>query len=216
MRLLFTLVVLHIVTAAKASIGTEDSLRITDSVFSIVLKEEYTHLKLGESIPEVYFYDTLGHKITLDSLFKHGKPVVFITGSYSCPKFRESIPQINAYCKKMGTMSTIVVVYVKEAHPIKYSPYGKTNNNLKENRKKRIRLKPHKFIEERIRQSKKVRADFGLSPIMLMDNENNDFFNKVFSGPNGYLVFSRTRLLEAQKTWFHYTSNSYKDKGKKK
>lgn len=185
-----------------------DTLKIKENVSTSITQEEYALLKVGDLLPpHLYLYDTAGNKVFMDSLFEAGKPVMFITGSYSCPKFRKAISSINEYNRKMGSISTIVIVYVKEAHPVKNSPYGKKNNNLKENRKEGIKLKEHKYIEERIRLSKKVISDLKPNVEVLVDNENNDFFNSIFSGPNGQIIFSRAKRLESQKYWFKYVSS---------
>ncbi|MFN8713004.1 MAG: hypothetical protein ACK5Z2_09150 [Bacteroidota bacterium] len=73
---------------------------------------------VGTTVPDFTLYDSTNTPHSLYSYLGQGKPVVIISGSYTCPQYRNSlinlIPQMDiAY----GSLINILVVYTLEAHP---------------------------------------------------------------------------------------------------
>lgn len=164
-------------------------------------------MQVGQKLPDIFVYDTLENKIQLKSLFKNGKSVIFINGSYTCFIFRRNIKRINKFVKKYKETYAIYFVNVQEAHPITCSPYGEINENLDINYKKGISIAQPIFMTDRFFYAKKLRKDLHLNIPILVDNEYNDFFTSVFAGPNGYLVFSKDQVLVEQRKWYFNKKN---------
>jgi peroxiredoxin len=49
--------------------------------------------------------------------FRGTKPVVLVFGSYTCPPFRNQVPQINSIYHKYKDRAAFYIVYIQEAHP---------------------------------------------------------------------------------------------------
>ena len=191
----------------------DDSIKIIRTNKEKVEEDNFKRLKVGDLFPNITIYDTSGKIVLLDSIFKDSKGVIFVNGSYTCPSFRSSVPQINNMVANQIHTYRIYFIYTEEAHPISGSPYGEDQNNNELSLSAGILVDQPDFIEERGYYAKKAMKDFGLKTYVLLDNENNDFFWKVFSGPNGFMIFSSQRKLIRQQNWYSPTDDK---KSKKK
>ena len=141
-------------------------------------------------------------------LFKSGRPVAIINGSYSCPAFRKNTKRLNKFDKTNLDTCDIYIVYLQEAHPKINSPYGGLLNDFVLNKKQKIKFKEAKYLEERIYYANKASKDFKLTPVVLVDNENNDFFWKVNGAPNGYMYFNKDGELIEQRNWYYVSKHN--------
>jgi peroxiredoxin len=57
-----------------------------------------------------------GSRVRLSD-FRGVKPVVLVFGSYTCPPFRNQVPQINGIYHKYKDRAAFYIVYIQEAHP---------------------------------------------------------------------------------------------------
>jgi peroxiredoxin len=57
-----------------------------------------------------------GSRVRLSD-FRGAKPVVLVFGSYTCPPFRNQVPQINAIYHKYKDRAAFYIIYIQEAHP---------------------------------------------------------------------------------------------------
>ncbi len=204
--IIFIIVCSQISNWAYSQVNENDRIVFPKSIIAdtgTVKPSCFEILKIDQKIPSIFLYDSLGHKIKTDSLFKNNKPVVFINGSYSCFVFRGNVKRINNFINKNKDKYTIYFVYVQEAHPITCSPYGTMNENVPKNSKKGINLEQPIFFIDRLIYAKKTVKDFKIQVPLLIDNEFNDYFTSVFAGLNGYLVFSPEKKLIEQRRWFH-------------
>jgi len=194
---------------------TDDSIRIISSNKGDINSNDYIRLKEGDLFPNIVLYDTSKNVISLDSIFKDSKGVIFVTGSYTCPTFRGSTKQINQMVSNQIHTYRVYFVYLQEAHPVSNSPYGKSQNNTSENSKAGISIEQQRWIEDRIFYAKKAKKDFKLQANILIDNEKNEFFWNIFSGPNGFMVFSPERKLIRQDLWYNQPNKKAKRDRKK-
>lgn len=177
-----------------------DSLHI-DKVDTIVVREQLLRLKVGDKFPEMHFYNLNGEKFGLDSVFKT-RPVIFITGSYSCPIFRYNSKNIYRTMKRKSKKYDIYFIYLAEAHPLVGSPYGRRRDSSAQNKLDKIFLEQQEFIIQRIEIAKKIKTDFNIFSRVILDNEKNDFYNKVIASPNTYCIFSKEGILTKQRVWY--------------
>jgi hypothetical protein len=178
-----------------------DTLQLLDTNETAVNPFCYIWLQEGAKFPDTYFYDTTGKIVKTSDLFK-GKPVIFITGSYTCPGFRNNAKRIRKETRKRSKTHDIYFVYLHEAHPIKGSPYGPIMDNYWVNVKENIYVERQKYLYERLQYARMVKREFEIISPVIADNEHNDFFLQVFSGPNGFVEFSADRVLVKQRAWF--------------
>ncbi len=74
-------------------------------------------LQIGETATDFTLYELDGSPHNLMEDLQSGKPVLVIAGSYTCPVFRNRVPQINEVVATYGDEVIVYVVYVNEAHP---------------------------------------------------------------------------------------------------
>ena len=79
----------------------------------------------GDTIPHFNLWATDGSEMDIETVLLQGKPVLIVTGSYTCPVFRNKVDVINDLQSTYGSSLEIFIVYVVEAHPIApdISPY---------------------------------------------------------------------------------------------
>jgi thiol-disulfide isomerase/thioredoxin len=118
-------------------------------------------IKVGDPVPEITIADLDGkNPVTLSKL--KGKPTVLIFGSCTWPPFRRSVGQIEELAKKFQKEATLLVVYVREAHP---SDGWQVDSNIKDN----IVFKDPTTIEERRQAAKDFKSLFKVTLPILVD-----------------------------------------------
>lgn len=204
--LIFLLVVAPFMVFSKCFAQVDDSLRI-GGVDTVIVKNDdklntkLARLKPGDKFPPVYFYNLKGEKYGVDSIFK-SKPVIFVSGSYSCPVFRYNTKRLYRDMHRKSKKYDVYFIYLLEAHPLIGSPYGHRRDSTRQNKKDSIFISQQKYIKQRLASAAKARYDFNLFGKVLADNESNDYFVKFHAGPNSYLVFSKDGVLVEQRNWF--------------
>ncbi len=203
--------------ANSACLGNvnDDSVKITTVKKPTINSDDYARLKPGDYFPNIIIYDTLGKVVPLDSIFVDSKGVIFVTGSYTCPNFRTTSKQLNKMVASQINTYHVYFIYIQEAHPIKGSPYGKKHDNESLNERSSIFINQHKWLEERIFYSKKAIKDFKITANCVIDNENNDFFWKVYAGPNGFLLFGPDKKFIRYELWYNQPNKKSKKEKEK-
>lgn len=175
---------------------------IIDTNKTVVSPFKFLVLNPGDTFPQTWFYDTTGNRINTNDIFK-GKPVIFITGSYTCPGFRNNTQRMNRETYKKATKYDIYFVYLHEAHPVKGSPYGPKMDSFIVNNYDSIFMERQKIMGDRMQNAIKSKRKFMLQAPVLIDNEHNNFFLQVMSAPNGYMEFSASGVLIKQRDWYN-------------
>jgi len=179
-----------------------DTLRVLDTNDVPLGPNCYVWLEDNATFPDIYFYDTTGKIIRTKDIFK-GRPVIFITGSYTCPGFRNNAARIRKETRKKSQTHDIYFVYLHEAHPVKGSPYGSIMDNYFINVQENIYIERQTYLYQRIDYARRLARDYNIVSNVLVDNDRNDFFLQVFSGPNGYLEFDANKKLRHQRAWYY-------------
>jgi hypothetical protein len=156
---------------------------------------------VGDTFPKTWFYDTTGKVIRTNDIFR-GKPVIFISGSYTCPGFRNNVKRINKETVKKAKTHDIYFVYIHEAHPKKGSPYGPQMDSFIVNNYDSIFMERQYSLGNRFENAKMTKQKLEVGSKILIDNEHNDFFLQLMSAPNGYMEFSADKILLDQRDWY--------------
>ncbi len=102
------------------NIGIGNLPNDTDSVCIIVPRSQgnpWTAVNPGDTMADFTLYDISGNALTLSSVLNTGKRVLMISGSYTCPIFRNQMTELNAVAAQFGNDIACFVVYTVEAHP---------------------------------------------------------------------------------------------------
>ena len=102
------------------SIGIGSLPNDTDSVCPIVPRAQgnpWTQVHVGDTMADFTLWDINGDSVTLSEMLNSGKRILMIAGSYTCPIFRNHMPDLNAIAAQFGNQIECFAVYEVEAHP---------------------------------------------------------------------------------------------------
>lgn len=102
------------------SIGLIDEPNDADSVCDIIPRNQgnlWNTLSPGDTMANFKLWDVNGDSIILSDVISSGKNVLMISGSYTCPIFRNHMSDLNAVAAQFGNDIECFVVYTVEAHP---------------------------------------------------------------------------------------------------
>ena len=92
----------------------------TDSVCSITPRTQgnpWVNVNPGDTMADFTLWDINGDSITLSNILNSGKHVLMVAGSYTCPIFRDHMPDLNNVASQFSNDIECFVVYTTEAHP---------------------------------------------------------------------------------------------------
>ena len=102
------------------SIGLSAQPQDTDSVCPIIPRQQgnpWSPVTAGDTMADFTLWDINGNSITLSSVLNSGKRVLMVSGSYTCPIFRNHMSDLNSVAAQFGSQIECFVVYTVEAHP---------------------------------------------------------------------------------------------------
>ena len=146
-------------------------------------------LRPGSMAPDFKLQRVNGETIQASEWWKQ-KPLVIMTGSFSCPWFRDSTPDRLALIKEFGDHVNFVVVYTVEAHDQEgNSPYSEKKFVPRENLRDSISLKQPVSFQQRYNLAKKCHESLRMLSALAVDNMDNAIWKAYGEAPNcAYLV----------------------------
>jgi hypothetical protein len=138
-----------------------------------------------------------GEEVHLAGLLRT-KPVVLVSGSYSCPVYRRNGAKIDQLAQRLGDQVHVVVVYGPEAHPEHdNSPYRGDNWAM-----------PDKFsdvdlatsFEERVDHARRIGRGPGV--IEAVEPLDNPFWCTYGTAPNAAYLIGMDGRFAAVHDWF--------------
>src|SRR5258707_1310599 len=126
MRRLFILIIIFVLSPARGisqpklrhSIGLTSLPKNTDSVCAITpyyRTFDLDGLNPGDTAYDLTLFDIEGNPFTLSAILRQKKPVLLISGSYTCPMLRFRVPAINYVVKDYGSRINTYLIYTYEA-----------------------------------------------------------------------------------------------------
>lgn len=148
--------------------------------------------QVGQTVDDFILYDKNSVQYQLSQLLSTGKPVLLLSGSYSCPAYRYTMDQVLPDIVAIyDTNVVFLIVYQLEAHPVgpDYSPFSDTVFTTSQNVTDGILIPQHRVYADRINRSVQSEAALGSVCPVLMDDPANEFFWAYGPSPNnGYLI----------------------------
>ena len=92
----------------------------TDSICTIIPRSQgnpWIPINEGDTMSDFTLWDISGNSITLSSVLNSGKRALIVSGSYTCPIFRNHMTDLNAVNAQFSNEIECFVVYTLEAHP---------------------------------------------------------------------------------------------------
>lgn len=150
------------------------------------------------------------------SFQRRERPILLISGSYTCDVTRESMQLIDSLFSKFRRQVDIYLVNTLEAHPDDSpSPYSAEPEVwlARSNIKGGIAAPQPKTMEERSSLAEKWIKESDIKLPVLLDGPNNEFWNFVGQAPN-MAVLVNEGVVVLKQSWFDYEEiNSTLEKG---
>ena len=162
---------------------------------------------VGQKVNDFTLYDKTGSAVNLKSKLLEGKPVFLMTGSYTCPVFRNKIAQLNELIATYGAEINFYVVYTVEAHPIiDNSGYADSIWTTAQNIADGILYEQPDTYGDRLSAVNDLTDAFTINCPILIDNNCNEFWTTYGEAPNRAYLIDQNGFVQISHGWFHYPS----------
>ena len=177
------------------------------------IKDNFTNfVKLGyqkgEKVNDFTLYSLDGTKYSLSEILTSNKPLLLISGSYTCDISRRNMPDINLLTARYKGKINTYIVYTIDAHPSDVaSPYS-TNNRVdiaSANTRDHIEAQQAKTYGERKVLAKKWQQQNAITVPVLVDTPANDFWLAFGQAPNMAYLINPDGTVYYKQAWFKFS-----------
>lgn len=205
-----TLTVVAIVSISCSSvkvIAPSPSAPIMHAISAGILGNwEQLGIQKGQPVPDFTLFSEKGKPFRLSSELKKGRPIVLISGSYTCDVSRGNMEAIKAFYKQFEDEMVFFMVYTIDAHPFDtgspYSPEGKVwiaKNNVRDN----VKAAQPKTYKQRVELARKWMTENSIAFPVLVDNPDNLFWKKFGQAPNMVYIITPSQEVFYKQAWFN-------------
>ncbi len=157
---------------------------------------------IGETVNDFTLFDLNGNVFQLSTALALGKPVLLITGSLTCPIFRNELPRINTVFTTYAADVTTIIIYALEAHPTDTSPYSSTVNVTNQNINQGVLFPQPTTYGERKALVDTLMQNLPVVPPVYIDGPCNEWWHNYGPAPqNAYLVDTNGKVI-VKHGWF--------------
>ncbi len=161
----------------------------------------------GEQSPNFTLFSGRGQKFNLyETLQKDNKPVMLITGSYTCDVTRHNLKAINELSDSIGNKVDMYMIYTIDAHPADVpSPYSANDKPwiAKANIRDSVEEAQPATYGERIQLADKWKNDYDVKPPILIDTPENGFWKNFGQAPNMVYLILPSGIIYFKQSWFN-------------
>ena len=160
--------------------------------------------QIGDTIPDFTLYSFSGRKVTISEVLQENKPLLLVSGSYTCPNFRNYMDTINDMVDFYKNFINVYIVYTVEAHPDKDTNlYTNTICVKPENEEAHIAFRQPKTYSARKDIVRTMKKKMKVAPEVLIDSPDNEWWLHFGLAPNkAYLVNSDGVIVGKCGPWF--------------
>ncbi|WP_157815998.1 TlpA family protein disulfide reductase [Spirosoma pollinicola] len=177
------------------------------------IKDNFTNfVKLGyqkgEKVNDFTLYSLDGTKYSLSEILTSNKPLLLISGSYTCDISRRNMPDINLLTARYKGKINTYIVYTIDAHPSDIaSPYSANNrvDIASANTRDHIEAQQAKTYGERKVLAKKWQQQNALTVPVLVDTPTNDFWLAFGQAPNMAYLINPDGTVYYKQVWFKFS-----------
>lgn len=160
----------------------------------------------GEVVNDFSLFNPDGVRYRLTNLLEE-KPVLVIAGSYTCWRFRDQLPDINAVTNYYGEDLTVLIVNTVEAHPLDVSPYSGTIWTGEPNFIEEVLYPQPTTYGERLNVISDMLSEMAVVPEVLVDDPCNQWWLNFGPAPNNAYLIDTNGEVAFKHDWV----NSYPD-----
>lgn len=206
---LIFLTAIGVLASCKSSKIAAPSLssRISEEISAGLLGNwEHLGIQKGQPVPNFTLYSEDGKPFNLSRELKRGKPLVLISGSYTCDVSRGNMDAIKAFQEKFGKDATFFMIYTIDAHPYDApSPYSAERKVwiAKNNVRDKVKAAQPRMYSQRIDLARRWKKDNSISFPVLIDAPDNFFWKKFGQAPNMVYIISPGQQVFYKQAWFN-------------
>lgn len=183
------------------------TIRVSDGIGTGY--EDFKNLgyQKGDKIPDLSLFTPEGLAFSVKEALATGKPLVLISGSYTCDISRSNIPDANMLGAKYHKYVNIYHVYTVDAHPTdKACPYSpdKQMRSPTANIRDNVLAKQPKSYGARRELAKKWQDENGIAIPVLVDKPGNDYWMTFGQAPNTAYLIAPDGEVYFKQVWFKY------------
>ncbi len=160
-------------------------------------------LQTGQTAEPISLHDLKGKTFQLKPV--NNRPLLLITGSYTCDVTRNNLQAINTMYEKYKDVADIYLVNTLEAHPqSSQSPYSAEPEpwHAQDNINAGISAEQPRTLEERKVLAERWINEQSISTPVLLDGPNNEFWNQAGQAPNMSILISGDGEVVLKQDWF--------------
>ncbi|MEO8086150.1 MAG: T9SS type A sorting domain-containing protein [Bacteroidota bacterium] len=168
-------------------------------------------LQAGDTAYDFTIYNLNGDSLNLRDALSHGRPVLLVAGSYTCPVYRGKVPVINDVFNMYAGQLDVYIIYTLEAHPeIDTSVYfGYVNTTTQNNQEGILYRQPTTYGERKMILSDMLTGMNTLPPVFI-DGPCNNWWSNFGPAPNNSYLIDTTGIIYSKHGWFdRYPDNIY-------
>ena len=191
-----------------ASVPVDEAL-IASSSFDETYDWDSLAPKTASKFPSFTIFKLNGEQFDLYTELQKGRPILLISGSYTCDITRSWLPDIDELTQLYQDHLDVYMIYVVEAHPVDAaSPYSKKHKIwiVEKNIEDSIETKRPTTYLERKNLGKQWIDRFNIKSELLIDNPNNVCWVSFGRKPNMAYLIKPDQILYARQKWFERES----------
>lgn len=159
--------------------------------------------EVGDTMPDFTLYDRVDNPFTLSNKLMNGKYMLLISGSYTCPVFRNKVPSINNIVTNYANDVNTFVVYQLEAHPATdTSIYFGYVNPGGQNTSQGILFDQPRTYGERKNIIDTMNANLSILAPILIDGPCNEFLDYFGPAPNNAYLIDSNGVIVLKHCWY--------------
>ncbi|MGI8893787.1 MAG: T9SS type A sorting domain-containing protein [Bacteroidia bacterium] len=158
----------------------------------------------GDTIPHFKLYSLNGAELDIATELSAGKPVLLIAGSYTCPVFRNKVPNINNIVATYGSSISTYIIYTVEAHPVvDVSPYSGNVWTTAQNLNSNILYQQPSTYGQRKSVVTDMMSNLTINAPVYIDGPCNEWWNNFGPAPNNAYLIRPDGVIFSKHAWYH-------------
>ena len=158
----------------------------------------------GDTVNDFTLYSFSGDTLNLRKELAKGKPVVLVSCSYTCPVYRNKLPQLNSIYSQYSDSVNIFLIYTIEAHPYPdISPYFGYVNPGQPNISAGILFPLSRTYGQRKTMVWRNDSALNIGPPVFIDGTCDQWLRYFGPAPNNAYLITKQGIVFAKHPWFN-------------
>lgn len=163
-----------------------------------------TGYQQGDTLNDFTLFNYNGDTLNLRRELMKGKPVVLVSCSYTCPVYRNRVPQLNTLFAQYSDSVSIFLIYTIEAHPYPdISPYFGYVNPSQQNINEGILYPQPANYGQRKHMVWKMDSAMTINVPVFIDGPCDTWLRNYGPAPNNAYLITKQGIVFSKHPWFN-------------